>query len=455
MKFRTITFISLLGITFNLTTSFAQHQIDNNDPNVKSYPVEQAAKIGTVNISEISEDWFPFLKTIEVIHTPGVNVEKDKFLAYKEIANNAMRESEKNIINNPKQGSLVQSPIVGYNFSGNGYTGYIPNDNNIAVGNDGKTISVINSNIRIAKINGQFLKGISLDAFSSSLLGNDSKFDPVCTFDNNNNRFILVYLNGSTTTTSKIVVAFSQTSAPEGIWNIYTLDGNPTGSAWTDFPQIGISTQELFITGNLFSNSGNAKGSVIWQVDLSDGYSGAATLTTKKYTSSSYFSMHPVEAGINNYGPEFYFIRSSSYPQGSSSSFRLHRITNTIGNNGTLISPVTLTSNIPYRISPDAPQKNTSVLLQTNDCRIQTSFIEQDEIQFALNSSTSGRACIYLGRIQLNKSNYSQSTVTGQVIYSTTYHYAYPSIAYGGATNSNGQNSSLLFLSNSSILTGF
>jgi len=445
MKFHRLTFISLLGV-FLYNVSFAQQQ-DITDPNVISYPAEKVAKAGTVIVSDITEDWHPFMKTFEVIHTPGVNSEKDRFLALKKQANTAMLEAEQNSQSNitTKYGTLVQAPIVGYNFYGNGYGGSIPNDNNIAVGNDGKTLSVINSNIRIAKITGQFLKGISLDAFSSSILGNDAKYDPVCTYDNLNGRYILVFLNGYTNSTSKIVVAFSQTNAPEGAWNLYTLDGNATGNVWTDFPQIGISTEELFITGNLFTNSGNGKGTAIWQIDLSDGYNGSATISTKKYTSSNYFSLHPVEAGIVNYGPEFYFIRSASIPQGTSNSIRLHRITNTIENNGTLVSPVTLTSNLSYRLPPDASQKNTFVLLQTNDCRIQSSFVENNEIQFALNSSTSNRASIYLGRIQLNTTNYGQSTLTGQIIYSSTYHYAYPSVAYGGATNSNGRNSTLLF----------
>ena len=452
---RTLTFISIIVLCILFKTGTSQSIFSNQtDPNVIKYPIEQVIKAGTINVSEIVDDWFPLMKNTKVIHSPGVNIEKDKQREIKARANEEKRrvkELTNYYYETGSGGAKAAIPDIGYNFPGNSYGNSHPNDNNIAVGNDGKTVSVINSNIKISSISGQFLKVYSLSVFAASIGGNESKYDPVTTYDVLHDRFIIVFLNGDLSSTSKVIVAFSESNDPKGNWNIYVLNGNAIGYVWTDFPQIGISTQELFITGNMFSNSGQSQGSVIWQIELAGGYSGNSSLTVQKYTSNQYFSLHPVEGGINLQGPDFYLIRNNSHPNPASNTFYIHKITNTIANGGTLSAPVILTSNKTYKVPPNAEQKGSYIQLETNDCRIQTSYIEHDNIYFAFNTANVFQPSIYYGRIVLNTTNLNQSTVTAKYIYSSIYEYAYPSVAYGGATNPSGASSSLVFFNYTSL----
>ncbi len=440
MKFFTLPFISLLGFSMILSAQ-------TEDLSFKKHPVEYVRKLGTVNMMEITDDWYPYMKNTYVIPSPGKNPSREKFNELKVIAEKQRIEKEKNPLpfQDTKSASALSAPGIGYNFSGNNYTGAVPSDNNIAVGNDGKTVSVINTNIKISGINGQFLKAASLDGFAGSVVGSDAKYDPVCAYDPVHDRYIIVFLNGYTSATSRIVVAFSQTNQPEGDWNLYAILGNASGAVWTDFPQIGLSKKELFITGNLFSNSGYAQGIAIWQVDLANGYNGDQNLTTRKFTSNNYFSLTPVEGGISAYGPHFYFVRTISTPSYSSTNVYLHKITNTIANNGSLNSPVSLVSNINYNIPPNASQMGTTIMLQTNDCRTQSAYYEGSEIRFALNTNRSGNASVYIGSIMLDTNNLSNSSVSGKAITNSVFHYAYPSVSYGGATSVNGKTSCLVF----------
>ncbi|MEX2597907.1 MAG: hypothetical protein WEC59_13360, partial [Salibacteraceae bacterium] len=112
---------------------------------------------------------------------------------------------------------------------------------------------------------------------------------------------------------------FSQSNDPAGNWNVYELPGNPlNNSSWFDYPHIGISENDLFITGNLFSNSGQFNQSIVFQMDKSAGYAGFSNVPLNTYNnipggSIGSFSLVPVGYGQNGeYGQGIYLVRSRS-----------------------------------------------------------------------------------------------------------------------------------------------
>ena len=63
-------------------------------------------------------------------------------------------------------------------FQGNPYNFSVPNDNDVAISNDGMIVSVINSTINIYTETGEELYVVSLSAFSDTLDILESDFDP-------------------------------------------------------------------------------------------------------------------------------------------------------------------------------------------------------------------------------------------------------------------------------------
>ncbi|MEZ5014183.1 MAG: hypothetical protein R2794_07815 [Chitinophagales bacterium] len=72
----------------------------------------------------------------------------------------------------------------------------VPNDNDLAISNGGKIISVINSSIYIYDMDGTFLQTLSLAAFADTLDIPDIKFDPKVVYDPVNDKFIITTASG-------------------------------------------------------------------------------------------------------------------------------------------------------------------------------------------------------------------------------------------------------------------
>ena len=444
-----LAFLLITGFVFaTITPLQAQGKVSERDPNVIEYPIEMAPKYMTIDPKEISEDWYPYMHNYRVIHTPGVDVEKDKYLAHKAKITKDWAEKvyagETGSTGTAGKTQTAATPTLELAFLGNPYDGGFPNDNALAVSRHGWVVSATNSQIRAwPSWGGSPVLQNSMQSFSGSLGGAANKYDPKVVYHSAKDRFVIVFLVGSTSGYSRVLIAFSSTENPGDPWNIYTLEGNATGNVWTDFPQIALSYEELVITGNLFTDAGVGTGSVVWQVQLDEGFNGDPNLVTKRYT-SSYFSLHPVEgAPLLTHYP-MYLIRGISNPFSSTKSVFVHELTGYIQDNGSLNPPVNLNSNLSYSLAPDANQQGTNIKLQTNDCRIQTSYINNNRIEYAHNTNNgAGRPSIFHGTIELS-SSLAFSTVTGRYITIDSFEIGYPGIAYGGCSGADGSNSSLM-----------
>jgi len=123
-----------------------------------------------------------------------------------------------------QRSSSVPAPTVGRTFAGNLFNNSTPNDNEIAIGNNGSLASVQNSSIFRYRTWNNTAAGTATLSFWSSSLGNPAtKYDPKVIYDPQSNRFILLCLAGFSSGQTGIIVGFSKTDTVNGAWNLYQL----------------------------------------------------------------------------------------------------------------------------------------------------------------------------------------------------------------------------------------
>lgn len=215
--------------------------------------------------------------------------------------------------------TTASNPTIGTNFKGNELKTWTPTDNSIAISNGGIIVSCVNYGVEYHQDNGTpILQNHTWTDFVNNALLNQAKFDPRVLYDNQHDRFIIVLLHGFSSTTSKILVCFSKTNNPVDGWNIYQLSGNPyQDSAWSDYPTIGISDDDLFINCNKFGDAPNYdfKKTYIYQVSLNEGYAGTALqygMWNNIYTpdNNDGLTLYPASQGMGqSMSEKMYFVQ--------------------------------------------------------------------------------------------------------------------------------------------------
>lgn len=413
-------------LLFSLTLTCVQAQYQKN--------ILQFEKAATSSPKQMLSDWQPILQSMEM-PKPGTESARGRLLQLKESLEARYPRNEKYKTSSAK--ANISAPEVIRDFEGNAYMNRFPNDNDLAINNDGQLVSVINSSFYIFDTNADTLQlSISFDAFAESLALPDSKYDPRVIYDPNNDRFVAVILNGFLDSTSQIIVAFTATNDATGLWNLYALPGNPQNNGtWSDYPTIGISGSELFIGVNTFTNgSTNNTGfteAVFWQVNLANGYNGE-TLNTAYYADimppdlKPVFNICPVRGGFQIAGDEMYLLSNRNLSADNDSIFLL-KVSGQIPD--AVLSLQILKAEARYFLPPRARQAFNRTF-DTNDSRILYAFKQNGKIQFVQSclDTVSGNAAVYHGIIN----NYSTNPQVYANILSDTLDLGFPGITYVG-----------------------
>lgn len=338
--------------------------------------------------------------------------------------------------------TLSEKPVLLYNFEGNLFHGHVPNDNHLAVSNDGKIVSVTNSIIWFFENDSQIHSPVSLDTFGALIYHPHGKYDPRVLYDPARDRFIIVFLNGFTDRTSFIYVAFSASSDPLGNWYLYTLPGNPLNdSSWTDFPMIAINNNELFITVNLLKNiSGNEtwktnfKQTIIWQLDLFSGYSGDSLISRLydniEFEGKRLRNICPVPDYTGASGDNMFFLSNMNFSQ-QTDTFFLLEITGKLNQSSTKLKVTYVKADKSYGVAPsaDMPFKR---LLETNDARVLDAVkFPDNSIHFVGNTINfnNNKASFYHGKLTGSGNQY---TIKLNIIDHPELEFGYPNIEYTG-----------------------
>ena len=221
------------------------------------------------------------------------------------------------------------------------------------------------------------------------------------------------------------------------------MPGNPLNDAsWSDFPAIAITDDELLITVNLLNNDTiNTndswkflfKQSIIWQINKQSGYSGQSLqmcfYNDILYNGRPIRNFCPIQGGSTTYGPDIYLLSNRSFDFQNDTSFIL-RLTGLLDETQTYLQIEIRKADVPYGLPPDGKQILNRVL-QTNDARVLSGYIEDDLIHFAQNSihPDTARAAVYHGMIA-NVS--SAKNIYGKIIGDASLDFGYPNISYTG-----------------------
>lgn len=383
--------------------------------------------LGTLNLSEVPE-FGVSIKTQEIAQPIFKRIDSEK-------SSNQSTPSIKQ--NFAKKAGL--DPVVGFAFAAQSPSG-TPLDNNIAVSNSGKILSAVNTTIRVYDSLGTILYGRSLSAIANALGTLNRTFDPHVLYDPEEDRFILVFLNGSDHTNTNVIVGFSATNDPAGTWNFYKIPGNTESEEWwSDYPFIGLSKNELFISVLLWKDGDtgwetDAVDENIWQINKHKGYSGDSLDMVQYHgltvSGRPLWNIRPVSMGDKLYGPDFYLISNRPKDAQNDSIFIIH-ISGEIGDPNRKLTIDIARTNQPYGLQPNVTQLGGR-RLRTNYCDIHEAYRLAHHIYFVGNSIDfqTGRPGIAVGRIdELGQAPTASLTVLGV----DSLDLCYPSIAYAGA----------------------
>lgn len=312
----------------------------------------------------------------------------------------------------------------------------VPNDNNMAISNGGKIVSVINSSVSMFNEDGSLIKYYTLRSIVAGALPNlDRTYDPKVLYDPYTDRFILVYLQGSTSNDTRIIVGFSKTNDPNSIWNFYAIEGNPfLGKTWSDYPIIAYTKEDLFITVNIIKdNESWQEGftqSVIWQVSKESGYTGDSLTKNLfhdiKFNGQPVWSICPVQPNFQNKDQGLYLLSVRPSALENDTLF-IHRISNSLSSGKTALSLKIAKADKKYGVPPSAYQPAAGFRLQTNDTRVLSGFLHKNHIQYVQTSYIpSSKTSGIFHAIISNPIN--KPVITANYILHDSIDYAYPSI---------------------------
>tara|TARA_B100001059_G_scaffold82854_1_gene80914 strand:- start:3759 stop:5585 length:1827 start_codon:yes stop_codon:yes gene_type:complete len=390
------------------------------------------------------------LKNLEAAPMPIMRSKKVKAIIDSQ-RKRTLVKSKSSYLNSPEE----LTPNIESSFNGKpiGMAG-IPNDNTMAISNDGFIVSAINTTVTILNEKGDRLGFKSLYGMTAGQLGLlDRYYDPKVIYDPISDRFILVFLEGSTSADTRIVVGFTETNDPTQTWNFYALNGKPLGGkTWSDYPIIAHNKTDIYITVNLLrDNESWQEGfveSFIWQVNKQDGYDGNEDLRQNLFSGINYnnkpvWSICPVQPGIDFDQENMYFLSVRPDAMSNDTLF-LHEITNSTTSGNAQHKLSVLTTDLPYGVPPTAYQPIVGYRLQTNDTRVLSAVYHDNTIHYVQSSILTDeiRSGIYHGIIS---SMNEMPQVNGTIISSNELDFAYPSIAFAGNTKLDNQSMVITF----------
>lgn len=369
--------------------------------------------------------------TIKSKVTENIHEDPEVELIKKEYANKKMNP----IASKLELNITTSDPIITTNFEGPWMVNGTPPDASFGISTTGNIVACNNDGIEYYTSTGSYINGYYWSDFidDSGLTG--KKYDPKVIFDSQNNRFICILLNGSTPDISKVIIAISYSDNPafDG-WYYYSINGDPTNSyLWFDYPSIGQSTKDLFITGNLFSEDGKFTKAVIFQLDKTALYNKQpikyyyySNLTNTPFNA---FTIMPVSYGLKgNYGPGMYFVSGKS---SGATQLRLWYISDAYTGNPKLTDNTINVSE--YSVGGNAGQYGISDLLDVGDCRMLSGFY-LNGIVHVVHLTNIGDGWNGIGYHRINVANLTAENSTFGL--QGSYDYAYPAVvSYANSQN--------------------
>lgn len=317
-------------------------------------------------------------------------------------------------------------PYIGANFEGNGENG-CPPDNTLAISNGGYIVSCVNSNLYIYNQAGSLLSSTTLYNFFSALQPSPDLCDPKLIYDALADRYILyTQVCDATPSPRQVLLAFSKTNNPLNGWWVYAITGNPLNDfSWLDYPKIGVSNKEFYLTGNLYygGSGGGYNQAVLYQIPKQAGYSGQSLNWQYWYEmDGNPFTLLPLPQGQGKaYGPGTYLVASRS---GGGTSVQFYDLTDDMSASNEQLEYYQVS--VPsYEVPPLAGQSSSPYPLDGGDCRTMDGFFLNGVAHFVFTVDNDNWASISYNRLKVSDLKVTQALTT----FPGEKDYAYPSVA--------------------------
>ena len=394
--------------------------------------------LGSRRYQDITDSWLRTVSSRRIEHGMPNKSDLDRIKAEKTILKfeNASREQ------NPEIGSpLAVTPVLGTNFLGNELFGGTPCDNSMAISNGGKIVSADNATMEV-------YDGDAADPYLFTLQGHSDFFsflnpapqgniyDPKVLYDSGADRFIYLILHGSSSAQTELLICFSQSNNPaaDGWW-VYRIQANPAHpNSWFDYPNIGVSNNEFYVSGNMFTDAGQSSGNILFQIEKTACYAGG-TINYQYWSdvqdqgNETAFTMVPLSWGQQgNYGPGILLVANET--SNPSDRVMVFDLTDDMSAANEQISAFNANTS-GFDVGGNAAQNGSGVQLDIGDNRIQNGFYLDGTIHLVFTSDIQqGWNGINYKRISTSDLSVQESTFGN----AGTHDYCYPAVASSGTS---------------------
>jgi hypothetical protein len=329
---------------------------------------------------------------------------------------------------------VAAAPSMLTSFAGIAATGWFPPDCTLATGPDHVLVSVNASVAIYAKTGGAPALTKTLTSWFSNVISNAKIFDPKAIYDQHAGRWVLLAVAlGPGATESYFLLSISKTSNPTGGWWNYKLDATKDGMTatnnWADYPSLGVDSQALYLSANMFKFGAGYAYAKVRIVPKAGPYAGGV-LTFKDFVKlknadgSMAFTVQP----CHTYGaPGTQYLVNSVYPSttGTQNKLSLWLLQNPLGATTLTLKTITVS---PYSLPPDAVQKGGGTPFDSGDVRVLNAVFRGGSVWCAITTSHNfgGGNASAIHWFQING---AAATLTQQGIYGASgFHYFYPAV---------------------------
>lgn len=321
-------------------------------------------------------------------------------------------------------------------FPGISATGWIPPDCTFAVG-PSHVLASVNAKVAIyPKTGGSPLKQITLNSWFSNVIGDAKIFDPKALYDQHAGRWVLLAVAlGPGSKDSFFLLSISKTIDPLGGWFNYKMDAKKDGTTstkfWADYPSLGVDSQALYLTANMFSfgDKGSFQYAKIRVVPKAGPYAGGTAaffdlVKMKNANGAMAFTVQP----CHTYGaPSVEYLVNSVYPSstGTQKALSLWSLSNPTTTPTLTLQSITTD---PFSLPPDAVQKGGGTPLDTGDSRVLNAVFRGGSVWCALTTAHNwGDGNV--ASIHWFQLNATSGALTQQGVYGGAgFHYFYPAV---------------------------
>lgn len=323
----------------------------------------------------------------------------------------------------PSGSSVIQATGVTSTFPGQSQgTKGGPSDSG-AAGGPSNVLEQVNGGVAVYSRTGKLVEGPVTSAQWYGVPSSDKQFDPHTIFDPNGYQFITMMADG---TKHSWMVSVTTTSDATSSRCTYTIDAANPGETSVDFPLMAVSPKYLMLTMRELNTKGNRL--VVMSLAQVEACQGAATWFWANVQNPGGGTADTLTPVLDYNLTDTYSYLVSSYG-GGGSNVSLYKFSDSGSSPGGLVSA---SVSVPhYAPPPSAPQKGSSVVVETGNSSITQAVNYYSGTYATLTTGYSGAAAVMWLQLNLD----TQKLLGNGLLYNPALPFFDSSITEGSNGN--------------------